>query len=212
MRNVVIIDYGLGTIKSVQRAIEKVGATSVVTSNPELILRSDSLILPGVGSFENGMQGLRRKELIEPIKMYAQSGKPVLGICLGMQMLLESSEENGDHLGFGLIPGHVKIIPRKSEGVARKVPHIGWSALKLTGNEQKVGSSCLKNTVPGKFVYFVHSYRCVVEVADNLLAQCEYEGTNITAAIMRNNITGLQFHPEKSGEVGLNILKEFVSE
>lgn len=211
MSSIVIIDYGMGNIKSVQRGIEQVGATATLSADPGVISRAGHLILPGVGAFEDGMAGLEKYGLVEPILRFFESGKPLMGICLGMQMLLDKSEEHGEHQGLGLIPGVVEEIPRESNGVFRKIPHIGWSALKQVDGGCDWEDSYLSHTKIGDFVYFVHSYMAVPVHKQHLLSQCEYEGLSINAAIKRDNITGFQFHPEKSGVIGLKILKEFIN-
>lgn len=211
MSSIVIIDYGMGNTKSVQRGIEQVGATATLSADPDVISRAGHLILPGVGAFEDGMAGLKKYELVEPILRFVKSGKPLMGICLGMQMLLDKSEEHGEHQGLGLIPGVVEEIPRESNGVFRKIPHIGWNALKQVDGGCDWKDSYLSHTKISDFVYFVHSYMAVPTHKQHLLSQCEYEGLSINAAIKRDNITGFQFHPEKSGVIGLNILKEFIS-
>jgi len=212
MADVVVVDYGMGNIKSVQRGLEKVGAQVEVTADPARIAAAERVVLPGVGAFEDGMKGLGDAGLIPAIKEFVQTGRPLLGICLGMQMLLDKSEEHGLHQGLGFIPGVVKEIPRQDgESKVRKIPHIGWSALRYQ-EQQKLGkASILSSTKEGEYFYFVHSYMSVPDEASNVLAQCEYEGLRITAAIQRDNITGLQFHPEKSCESGLGILKQFVN-
>jgi imidazole glycerol-phosphate synthase subunit HisH len=211
MANVVVVDYGLGNIKSVQRGLEKVGATVLITSKPEDIASADHLVLPGVGAFEDGMKGLNDTGVVPAINEFVQTGKSLLGICLGMQMLLDQSEENGLHKGLGFIPGVVKAIPQQEDGThVRKIPHVGWSSI-LYPDHCNWKTSILSGTHEGEYFYFVHSYMTVPHNSVNLLAQCEYENMRITAGIQRDNITGLQFHPEKSGESGLKILEKFVS-
>ena len=214
---VVVVDYGAGNLKSVQRGFEKISAGVTLASTPEAIAAASHLVLPGVGAFEDGVGGLQRLGLWDAIQEFVGSGKPLLGICLGMQMLMDESEEHGRHQGLGLIGGRVVAIPKgDGDRVVRKIPHIGWSALRLP-SELPQGSdgwagSCFSATRPGDFFYFVHSFMAVPDSAADLLAQCEYEGQLVTAAIRRENVTGLQFHPEKSGESGLTILKEFVAQ
>ncbi len=211
MTKVVVVDYGMGNIKNVQRGLEKVGATVEVSSCNEVISSADCLVLPGVGAFEAGMNGLREAGVIQAIDEFAQSGKPLLGICLGMQMLLDRSNEHGSHEGLGYIPGVVNEVPHHREGVpVRKIPHIGWSALIHPAHRPDWSDSILGDINVGDYFYFVHSYMAAPDDSKDILAQCEYEGYRITAAIQRANITGLQFHPEKSGELGLRILERFV--
>ena len=211
MPDVMVLDYGMSNLRSVQRGLEKVGAKVTLSSNYSDIAKADRLVLPGVGAFEAGMNGLKNTGLEDAIFNFVKTGNPLLGICLGMQMLLDYSEENGTHKGLGLIPGCVKKIPEgvKEEG-GRKIPHIGWTELQ---RPKKIdwNSTCLDKIKTGDFFYFVHSYMAVVKNKEHLLAQCEDEGLLVAAAIKKDNVTGLQFHPEKSGEVGLRILNDFIS-
>ena len=213
MNSVVVIDYGMGNIKSVQRGLEQVGASVMLSSNPDEIAQADRVVLPGVGAFEDGMKGFIQAGLDQALKHFAEKGNPLIGICLGMQMLLTSSEEFGNHQGLGLIPGKVQAIPHTENGVLkRKIPHIGWSALKNTARFDGWRNSCLQDTEEGDFFYFVHSFMAVPEQQAHQLAFCVDEGLEITAAIKKDNVTGLQFHPEKSGLDGLKILNQFVTE
>ena len=213
MSEIVVIDYGMGNIKSVQRGFEHVGASVTISADPELIVNAARLVLPGVGSFEDGMSGLMQRGLDQAVCEFVKKGNPLLGICLGMQMLLQSSEEYGVHQGLGLIGGDVRPIPQNDEtGFKRKIPHIGWCALKypsfLSGKEL----GCLQDIEEGEFFYFVHSFMVMPSEKLHRIAHCVYEGIQIAAVIRRDNITGLQFHPEKSGVAGLKILGRFLSE
>ena len=198
---VAIIDYGVGNLFSLASSLKMIGEDAVVTSDPDTIREADSLILPGVGAFEDAAKKLFSSGLDKVIKEECAKGKPLLGICLGMQMLFEKSFEYGTHDGLGLIKGEViamrGIIPDELD-----VPHMGWNALRF-----KKESKLFKYINDGDFVYFVHSY-----YADNceesISATAEY-GKEITASVESGNIYGCQFHPEKSGEVGLSILKAF---
>jgi glutamine amidotransferase len=211
MVDVVIVDYGMGNIKSVQRGLEKVGASAVLSADAETIVNANRLLLPGVGAFEDGMKGLGDAGVIPAIEEFVQKGGPLLGICLGMQMLLDKSEEHGLHQGLGFIPGEVVEIPRNGSNGTRKIPHIGWSALRRPELRGNWNTTILQDTDEGGYFYFVHSYMAIPARNTDLLAHCEYEGVKITAAVQHENITGLQFHPEKSGESGLKILRQFVS-
>ncbi|MBF0231438.1 MAG: imidazole glycerol phosphate synthase subunit HisH [Desulfamplus sp.] len=212
MKEVVVIDYGMGNLKSVQRGLEKVGATVNLSSDPDIIANAGRLVLPGVGAFEDGMKGLEIKGHIGAIHEFVQKGNPFLGICLGMQMLLDESEEYGLHRGLGIIPGSVKAIPVSESGkFLRKIPHIGWNALKLNVSRADWNNTCLQDIEDGDFFYFVHSFMAVPNNSDHLVAQCIYEKLLVTAAITMDNVTGVQFHPEKSGLSGLKLLKRFVS-
>lgn len=211
MSDVVVIDFGMGNLKSVQRGLEKVGATVRLCADPEMIASADFVVLPGVGAFQEGMRGLAATGVIDAIYDFVQTGKPLLGICLGMQMLMETSHEFGIHEGLGLIPGTVEEIPKRINGVdVRKIPHIGWSAILQTCIADNWKHTVLANTPQGEFFYFVHSFMAVPVNGEEVLAYCEYDGLHVNAAIHKDNITGVQFHPEKSGEVGLRILETFL--
>jgi len=213
MSNVVVIDYGMGNIKSVQRGLEQVDASVTISAAPELIANADRLVLPGVGAFEDGMSGLMQSGLDQAIHRFVEKGNPLLGICLGMQMLLQSSEEHGVHQGLGLIDGNVRPIPQcDRSGFRRKTPHIGWSALKYPSSQDGKRPGYLQDIEEGEFFYFVHSYMADLEDSLHRVAYCEYEGLEISAVIQRDNVTGLQFHPEKSGAKGLKILRQFMSD
>jgi imidazole glycerol-phosphate synthase subunit HisH len=211
MNDVVVVDYGIGNLKSIQRGLGQVGANVIISSNYSDIAKASHLVLPGVGAFDTGMSGLKSACLIDSINDFVRTGKQLLGICLGMQMLLEQSEEHGVHKGLGLISGCVKKIPENSdEAFIRKIPHIGWTEVQQPENQEWYGS-CLEDIKKGEYFYFVHSFMAVPEKRDHLLALCEDEGLLVTAAVKRDNVTGLQFHPEKSGEAGLKVLSKFVN-
>ena len=205
-----IIDYGSGNLFSVSRALEHCGATCRASGDPDVIASSAALVLPGVGAFRHGMEGLAANGLIEPLLAHAHAGRPLLGICLGMQMLTSSSEEFGLHQGLGLIPGKVREIPiHSAAGIRRKTPFIGWASIDRPDGTSWQGTP-LQPLEAGESVYFVHSYYLEPKDRFDLLATYNFNGDSITAAVRRGNITGLQFHPEKSGCVGLRILREFV--
>lgn len=198
---VAIIDYGVGNLFSLTCSFKAIGADTVVTGDPEIIKKADKLILPGVGAFGDAIAKLRETGLDKLIIEEAKNGKPVMGICLGMQMLFEVSHEYGEHKGLGLLKGDVVPMEnRLPEGL--KIPHIGWNALIF-----KKESPVFKYINNGDCVYFVHSYY-VENCDDSLLATTEY-GNELTAAVASGNVYGCQFHPEKSGSTGLNILKAF---
>ena len=206
-----MIDYGLSNLLSVQRAFEHFGASVRFADSPDAVCGARALVLPGVGAFRDGMEGLRRLGLIEPIRRCAAAGVPLLGICLGMQMLFDQSEEFGCWEGLGLIPGRVVRIPdHDAEGRPQRVPQVGWNALMPAPGESDFDSSLLEGVRPGEEVYFVHSYEAKPEQEGDLLAQTVYGGRRICAAARRGNVTGCQFHPEKSGRVGLCIIREFL--
>jgi glutamine amidotransferase len=208
---VTVIDYGLGNLFSIQSALAHLGAQMILTDRPEQVLEADRLILPGVGAFRDGMEGLRLRSLVEPIREYAGKGRPLLGICLGMQMLADQSEEFGIHQGLGLIPGANVAIPRTlADGSAVKVPHIGWNGIHPPAGARDWKTTPLGNTPPGTAFYFVHSFTVVPTNESDRLADAWYRGRRIAAVIGRDNTFGAQFHPEKSGPSGLKLLGNFL--
>jgi len=208
---VTVIDYGIGNIFSVTRALEHCGATVALSGRAEDILAAPRLVLPGVGAFANGMQGLRERGLVEPIRQYAASGRPLLGICLGMQMLFARSLEFGEHEGLGLIPGTIApIVAKGPDGVALKVPHIGWTALERPPGCATWAGTLLDGVREGENCYFVHSFTAVPERESSRLADASYGDCRISAAVREGNVYGCQFHPEKSGETGLRMVANFV--
>ena len=210
--SVTILDYGIGNILSVARGFEAIGAKVNITSTLEGIQNAQRLILPGVGAFASGINQLRKNHFDSAIVDLANNGVPLLGICLGMQFLMDSSEEFGQTNGLGLIPGKVIPIPSKSnEGSQLIVPHIGWNGLEISRGEKSWSNTLLENTVPISNVYFVHSFYSKPDNEDHLLAHCVYGGNNLSAVICNDNVMGCQFHPEKSGAVGLTILKAFLT-
>jgi glutamine amidotransferase len=202
---IAIVDYGVGNLRSVQKGLERVGATAVVTSDRTTLAAARGLILPGVGAFGDAMSNLRKRRLIEPVLQHATRGKPLLGICLGMQLLFESSEEMGQHTGLGLLPGRVVRFP---EGDLR-VPHIGWNALqKPEGTLAWEDGTLLAHIEDGSYAYFVHSYYALPDEPADILATTEY-GLAFASVVGRGLLHGAQFHPEKSQEVGLQLLANF---
>jgi glutamine amidotransferase len=196
---IAIIDYGMGNLHSVSKAVERLGYQAVVTADAKEIMEADGAILPGVGAFGDAMQNLRNTGLDEVAKFYAASGKPLLGICLGMQLLFSESEEYGPHQGLSLLPG--KVIRFQGE---YKVPHMGWNRLTF---EQ--GSPLFAGLEEGH-VYFVHSFHAKPERQEELLATTDYY-QRVTAIVGRGNVYGMQFHPEKSGELGMQLLGNFLA-
>ncbi len=198
---VAIIDYGVGNLFSLQCSLKRIGVEAVVTKDADVIKNADRIILPGVGAFGDAADKLRATGLVDVIKAEAQSGKPFLGICLGMQLLFDKGYEYGEHEGLGFIKGNV--IPLEGKIPAElNIPHMGWNALSLDKN-----CPLFKYIDDGDFVYFVHSYYAT-DCNDSIVATAEY-GIPVTASVARGNIFGCQFHPEKSGETGLKILKAF---
>lgn len=208
---VTILDYGVGNLYSVQRAFEVCGASNVViTSDPDTVKKADRLVLPGVGAFADGMRGLRDHGLDQAICEFANSGRPLLGICLGMQMLATASEEFGEHTGLNLIPGRVTPIPSKGlDGSNLKIPFVGWSSLDCQPDAHLEGG-ILESLTAKQAVYLVHSFQFLPANQGNILGTYQYGGYDVTAAIVKKNIIGLQFHPEKSGKIGLSILSNFL--
>ncbi len=210
IEKVAIIDYGVGNLFSVNKAFSRIGIDSFVTSEPREILKSTKVVLPGVGAFRNGMRKLTEAGLVSVVKEVARSGKPLLGICLGAQLLLERSQEFGFTAGLGIIKGEVVEIPRESRTAESiRVPHIGWNNLIYTGGTASTNGTILQAIPEKSMAYFVHSYMLSPEDSRHRLADVDYHGINISAVIKSNNVTGTQFHPEKSGEIGLQILRNF---
>ena len=199
---IAIIDYDAGNIKSVEKALLSMGETPVLTRDPEVILQSDHIILPGVGSFGDAMENLNKFGLIDVIHEAINRQIPFLGICLGLQLLFESSEETPGVAGLGILKG--KIV-RTPEGPGLKIPHMGWNSLKINPN-----SKLLKGIPEDVYVYFVHSYYLKAKHIEDVAATTDYI-VPVHAAVEHDNIFATQFHPEKSGDVGLEILKNFVS-
>ena len=201
---IAIVDYGVGNLFSLHSSLAAIGAESIVTGDAVAIQQADAVILPGVGAFEDAAAKLRETGLAAAVRGVAASGKPLLGICLGMQLLFEKSYEFGEHEGLGLLPG--RVVPMAGVLPADfKIPHIGWNALHLTPAGKN--SPLFANVRCGEYVYFVHSYYAT-GCGDALLAVTDY-GADLTAAVGQGNVLGCQFHPEKSGTVGLGILRAF---
>ena len=201
---IAIIDYGVGNIFSLYSSLKYLGAEATLTCDPKEIRRADHIILPGVGAFGDAAEKLRQSGMADLVQAEAAAGKPLLGICLGMQLLFDKSYEYGCHQGLGLIPGKVVtmqgVVPEKY-----KVPHIGWNRLYFPGDKPR--HPIFANLAEGDFVYFVHTYYGT-DCADSTIALTEY-GAKLTAAVARDNVCGVQFHPEKSGETGMRILRAF---
>lgn len=199
---IAIIDYDAGNIASVSKAFLYLGEQIIVTRNPDEIMSADKVVLPGVGAFADCMNKLHKYDLIQTIHNVVQKGTPFLGICLGMQLMFEDSEEGGDVKGLGLLPGHIVRIP---DGDGLKIPHIGWNSIEV--NKE---SRLFEGIHSSSYVYFVHSYYLKAKKESMVAATAEY-GVNIHVAVEYKNLYGCQFHPEKSGDVGLQILKNFSS-
>jgi len=200
---IAIVDYNMGNLASVKNAFAKLGKDTVVESNPAKFKEYDKLILPGVGAFGDAMEHLRERNMIDALKDYAASGKYMLGICLGMQLLFESSEEFGEHEGLGLIKGHVKAFDESKFSEPLKVPHMGWN--RMFTNQHPL----FKNLDENHYLYFVHTFHVTCRDEANIIGHTNY-GYEFASAVAHNNIMGIQPHPEKSHENGLKILENFI--
>ena len=192
-----IVDYKLNNLRSVQKAFEKVGASAFISSDPKELARADKLVLPGVGAFGKAMENLDSLGLMDVVRKQAVEGRPLLGICLGMQLLFTKSYENGTHAGLDLLQGEIKLFPNTV-----KVPHIGWNQVEISKQ-----SGILKSVTDNSFVYFVHSY--YAEPKENVTLTVTDYGVRFTSVVQKGNIYGIQFHPEKSQKSGLQMLKNF---
>jgi glutamine amidotransferase len=201
MTKVTLIDAGTGNLRSVQKALESIGADVLRTDDPQKVLSGNRVVLPGVGAFGDFMSGLRSRGLEDVVKDLAGRGVPLLGICVGMQALFEVGEEMGEHAGLGLLTG--KVV-RFAESLSVKIPHTGWNQL-----EVRNGAPLLSGIQPGAYVYFNHSYYCQAGNSADVIGTTDY-GLSYACAVQRENVFGVQFHPEKSQAVGLQILKNFL--
>jgi glutamine amidotransferase len=201
MNEVVLIDAGTGNLRSVQKALEAVGAHVLRTNDPQKVLSGQHVVLPGVGAFGNFMSGLHAQGFQEALHEVAKRGIPLLGICVGMQALFEVGEEMGDHEGLGLLKG---AVVKFADSLSVKIPHTGWNQVQI-----KKEASLFHQVIDGAYVYFNHSYYCQAGDASDVIATCDY-GINYACAVRHENIFGVQFHPEKSQAVGLQILKNFM--
>jgi len=200
---IAIVDYNMGNLASVQNAFAKLGKDTVVESNPDKFKEYDKLILPGVGAFGDAMEHLRERGMVESIQEFAASKKPIFGICLGMQLLFESSEEFGNHKGLGLIKGHVTAFDTTVFNEPLKVPHMGWNRMFTTEHPLFEGLD------ENHYLYFVHTFHVTCDNRNDIIGETEY-GYKFTSAVAHNNIMGIQPHPEKSHENGLKILENFI--
>lgn len=199
---IAIIDYGAGNLQSVVKAFEFIGCQVSIVDDPEMLERAEAAVLPGVGSFGDAMDCLKKRGFVNPIRRFIESGKPFLGICLGLQLLFESSEESPGAQGLGILKGKVLRIP---DGMGLKIPHIGWNSLDFHGNRCML----FQGLEDHPYVYFVHSY--YLQAAEDVVTATAEYGTTIHAAVRKGNVMACQFHPEKSGQVGLQILRNFAA-
>lgn len=199
---IAIIDYGAGNLQSVKKALDYIGAENIITDNTEKILSADKVILPGVGSFGDAMESMERNNLTKTVKQCAESGKPFLGICLGLQLLFDESEESAGVKGLGILKGKIRRFP---SDMGLKIPHIGWNSLNIKQND-----AIFKGVPENSYVYFVHSYYLEADDINDVAAVTNY-GIDFHSAVGNCNVFATQFHPEKSGDVGLAILRNFAS-
>lgn len=209
---VTILDYGMCNLLNVARAFEHVGAQVNVTDDPQDVLAADRLVVPGVGAFRDSMTEVLERGFGDAIRSFAESERPMFGICVGMQMLFEGSDEFGDHPGLGILPGRVRAVPNADQqGVAQRVPHIGWNDLVPPRSGCDWAGTLLEpvaGTQPS--MYFVHSFAAVPADERHALADCIYGGHRLCAAVQRGNLVATQFHPERSGDTGLAVVRRFI--
>lgn len=206
---VTVVDYGSGNLLSMSRGLEIAGGDVTVSSDPDVVANATRLVLPGVGAFGKVKELLQSSGMGDAVRQFISTGKPFLGVCVGMQMLMQGSEEFGDHDGLGIFSGRVVKIPATGENNRpHPVPHIGWSELLPATRSWK--NTILNELHSANSVYFVHSFHAALEDGNDCIATCAYNNRILTAAIMKDNVVGVQFHPEKSGDVGIKILQDFI--
>lgn len=212
-RAIVIVDYGMGNLFSVKHACRKVGADAIISSNPVDLREAAGIILPGVGAFGDAMEALRRHRLVDALQRAVEDGKLLLGICLGMQLLMQRSYEFGEHQGLGLVPGKVIRLQNPTSDTGKlKVPHVGWSQLKLVQLASATSNGSILEGIPdGSYMYFVHSYHVCPENRAIIVATTKYGDVEFCSVIQYQNIYGVQFHPERSGPFGLKLYSNFYS-
>lgn len=209
-KKVAIVDYGLGNLFSVNQACQNVGINSIVTADKKTISEADALILPGVGAFGNAIDNLKKARLLDVIFNFGASGKPFLGICLGMQLLFDESEEFGEHKGFGFIKGKiVRFTNEMNQHEKLKIPQIQWNKIYRKPDASSWEGTVLERTENDEFMYFVHSYYAVPEDESNILSLTKYVNIEYASSVLKSNIVGIQFHPEKSGEKGIEIYRKW---
>ncbi|WP_126463536.1 imidazole glycerol phosphate synthase subunit HisH [Sulfuritortus calidifontis] len=212
-KSITLVDYGMANLLNVKRAFEQCGAMVNVIEEPAHVLAAERLVVPGVGAFQDCMDEVNRRGFGEAIRSYVDSQRPMLGICVGMQILFDVSEEFGEHKGVGILPGRVQAIPRQAvDGKAQRVPHIGWNHLiEPECGREWAGTLLAPFRGQRPAVYFVHSFAAQPENEGDRLADCLYGGHRICAAVQRQNVMATQFHPERSGETGLAIIRQFLN-
>ena len=203
---IILIDAGTGNLRSVYKALESQGARVTLTSDPDKALRGSKIVLPGVGAFADFMRGLQANRLDEAVIEITRAGKPLLGICVGMQSFFDIGEEMGEHNGLGLLSGRVIRFPDQS---GLKIPHTGWNQLNITNKVASNGSPLLKGLYEGEYAYFNHSFYCAAKHPQDVIASTDY-GVHFASAVQNENLFGVQFHPEKSQQVGLQVLANFL--
>ena len=211
---VTLLDYGMCNMLNVVRAFEHVGADTVVTEDPTVAAQADRLVVPGVGAFSDSMREVKRLGHDDAIRTFLATGRPMFGICVGMQMLFEGSEEFGDSAGLGILPGWVRAVPAlTTDGTKQRIPHIGWNHLVSPRETNRSWEGTVLEPFAGTSpaFYFVHSFAAVPEEPSTRLANCDYGGWPICAAVAWQNVTATQFHPERSGPAGLELLKKFAA-
>jgi glutamine amidotransferase len=210
---VTVLDYGVGNLLSVKRGLEHFGAEVKITSDYTDLANADRLVLPGVGAFPNAMRCLEKLDLIDPIKVFVKTGKPFMAICLGMQLLMEESDEFQITKGLAMIKGNVTRLPSKNaQNNAQKIPHIGWSRIQPGKYPSNWNSTLMQDNEANDYAYFVHSYHVLPLEPETILATTNFNGIEVVAALKSENITAFQFHPEKSSNSGLKILNRFCNE
>jgi glutamine amidotransferase len=209
---VTVVDYGSGNLLSVCRALRHCGAEVSTAESGAEVSRAERLVVPGVGAMADSMRNLEARGLVEPIQAFARIERPLLGICVGMQIMFDAGEEFGMHPGLGVLPGRVRKMPaRQDDGSWRKIPHIGWNTLKPAPGVNGWDGTILGGLAAEPATYFLHSFAVEPDEDSIRLADCDYEGIRVCSAVKKGAIYGCQFHPEKSGEVGLAILKNFLA-
>lgn len=211
-KQLTILDYGMCNLLNVARAFEHGGADVLVTEDPKVALSAERLVVPGVGAFRDSMKELESRGFGDTMRRFAQTGRPMFGICVGMQILFDASEEFGEHAGLGILPGRVKAVPSVTlDGKPQRVPHIGWNHL-VEPEQGRSWQGTLLEPLAGTHpaVYFVHSFAAVPALDSDRLADCIYGGHRICASVQRDNLMASQFHPERSGEIGLALVRRFI--